>query len=449
MHNLLHGVVVSTYDPIAASKRSRMMLLFVPAMTIAFAIVHTPMQFLHRWYESVIRTLHSADLISKATADSSIVQTVLIMQQYVAPLRTLLFFSALAILFSPLIRSAIAYCREHSVRIFSRRNIITVLSSFAGISILVFPLTLGIMAEGYAQVSIDPLGVFDNSNQLYQRILMPALAYVLQFKGPLLYHIFSIGITILMMLFIMIFFNIRGIVISALELISIGTSSFLITQFQSPGYTEPLAYLLLLLLFVIPTDSLARMSIVVLSILAHEVSAVIITVIALFYFTKEEKVMTFSIFGMYAFFWLLSFGFDLRQMIQVRNVGEESALTWLLRYPMWEVLGIFIAFKVLWIIIGVALYKMSYDRTVILWMIAAAIFLTVGGVDTSRLMGYMFIAFLLSYYSIRKYSLISPGMVKFILIINIVIPSYYFGTNVGSVQFNGLYQLLYNGTLVR
>jgi hypothetical protein len=432
-----------------APLRSGTTMLFVPAMAVAFAIVHSPTQFLHRWYESVIRTLLSADLISKATADASIAQTIFFMQQYMAPLRTLMFFSAIAILFYPLVRSAIAHFREHPARIFSRKNIMTVFGSFAVISILVFPLTLGIMAEGYAQVSIDPLGVFDNSNQVYQRILMPAMAYFLQCKGPLLYHLFSIGITVVLMLFIVIYFDLRGIVLTSLELISIGTSSFMITQFQSPGYTEPLAYLLLLLLFVIPTDSLARMSIVVLSILAHEVSAVVMTVIALFYFTKEEKVMTFSIFGMYAFFWLLSFGFDLRQLIQVRNVGEESALTWLLRYPLREVFGIFISFKLLWIVIGLALVKMSNDRFVIIGMITAAVFLTFGGVDTSRLMGYMFIAVLLSYYSIRKYSLVSETTLKYILFLNIVIPSYYVGTNVGPVQFNGLYQLLFDGSLLR
>ena len=111
---------------------------------------------------------------------------------------------------------------------------------FVIVALLVFPSTLGIMGVGYAQMSIAPFSFIDASDQLYQRLLMPAIAYALHLRGPVLYHLFSLAISFCMIFLLHIFFLRNHVFLTTLEYASIAVSGFIITQFQSCLlYTSP------------------------------------------------------------------------------------------------------------------------------------------------------------------------------------------------------------------
>ncbi|MDD8018175.1 MAG: hypothetical protein PHP42_07365 [Bacteroidota bacterium] len=422
---------------------------FVIGIVFAFGIVHSPMLSLQHWYDTVIVILYANSYIGKTWYDLLVLSKAYILQQYITPIRSILFFLSLIIIFVPLVKSLILFFADFKTIAFSKEVVKKTFVSFFVLAILIFPLKLGIMSVGYAQMSFNPFGIFDESGQLYQRILMPALAYFFQLQGPLLYHVFSLLCTVFLLWLIILFFQRRGINLSNIELISIGTSSFVITQMQSPGYTEPLAYIAILILFIVPTSTYSRLSLVTLAILSHEISALFVGIIALFYFTKVEKFMTGVIFCFYALFWMMNYGFDIGHLLHVRNVGDVSAVTWLIQYPWREVFGVLVSLKLLWIVYAIALYQMKSERKLLISLFVAGIFLTFGGVDTSRLMGYVLIGLFISFFRVKKFSLLSRRALNAIVIFNVMIPSVYIGTNSGIVFFNGLYQLLYTGVLLR
>lgn len=419
---------------------------FVLSLVILFAVVHSPMSFLRHWFDAVLNFL--PHYLSTDVVNSIKLQKDLILQQYVVPFRGLIFISSLLCIILPILQVMRVFFKDHSF--LENRTILKQAAyAFLFLSLLTFPFKLGLMAEGYAQVSMNPFGVIDESNLLYQRLLMPVFAFILQLQGPLLYHVFSLIITFLLLVLIVLFFRIRGISLSILEIVSISTCSFVITQFQSPGYTEPLAYIAMLLVFIVPTGTFARLGLVVLAMLAHEISILPFLLIAFLYFSKEEFMMVCSIAFFYGIFWILSFGLNPQSAVGVREVAGMSAFDWIILNPLYEILGILISMKTFWIVILIAAYQMRNYRSIILGSIAIALVFTLLGVDTSRLMGYSILSLLFSYYAVKKYELIPAQTLHYLTIFNIILPSVYVGTNYGIVFFNGFYQLLYQGILFR
>jgi hypothetical protein len=437
---------------------------FVLSIFILFTLANSPINFVERWYDTISSGLLSYNYLSADNYNFILAQKTFFLQLIIVPVRTLLLFLSLGVIFYPLFEALKAFSSESKKYLTGLHQYRKIIYSFAVLCLLIFPTQLGLGGNIYAKMSFDPLNFNDTSLWFYQRILMPSIAYFLQMRGPLLYYVFSLWCTLLLLWLVSLFFLVRGIELSFLELLSIGTSSFIMTQLQSPGYTEQLSYIFIVLFFIVPTDTYSRLSVVVLSMLSHEISAVVIAFIALLFFTKNQRIMTGIIILLYVGFWLGSFGFHLSDMLHVRNVHGMSGLAWALKYPMRQFIGILLSFKMLWIIVFISLYYMKTQRTLLLGFMLIGLFFTYMGVDTSRLMGFGFISLLFSFYWIKKYSLLNAHYVKYILAGNIMIPSFYIGTNVGPtlingvysigggsgvVIFNGLYQILYFGVLFR
>ncbi|MBW7888480.1 MAG: hypothetical protein H3C35_09000 [Bacteroidetes bacterium] len=416
---------------------------FVSSILLLLVLTHTPLHFISRWYNETAEYLAACHIFSFDVRELFAVQKDFFIQTILTPVRTFLFFISFIVAAIPI---------GASLRIFILQNSKYFLPALKKtypalivLSLLIIPVKLGLMAGGYAQMSYHPLGFFDETNQLYQRLLMPALAYLLQMQGMFLYYIFSLCITALLIWLVNIYFMQKGTVLNLIECISLCTSSFIMTQLQSPGYTEQLSYLFLLMVFIVPLSSFAKYSIVVFSLITHEISGLSFAVLALVMFSKKEKISIFMILLLYASCWLMSFGFNIANLLAARNVGNESGWWWAVQFPYREVLGIGIAYKLLWVVIGAAFFQMNNERKIIGGLVAAALLFTLGGVDTSRLMGYAFPALLISFYYVKKYSLLKDLYVQRLVWLNLLVPSFYVGTNIGIVFFPGLYQLFYKG----
>jgi hypothetical protein len=417
---------------------------FAFSIVVIFAVVHSPMNFARIWYDRICTDFYSPGYISAEAYHYAESEKDLFLTHYYVPIRAILFFFSLSCVLYPVIVSIKNRYRQRASVWLHKKNLLTVLLSFVILCVLVFPLNLAYMGRDYAQMSYNPFGYLDLLNWFYQRLLMPSLAYFLQLEGPVLYFVFSLSCTLTLCGLVHLFFLERGIPLTMVELISICTSSFIVSQLYLPGYTEQMAYIFLILLFVVPTGPVSRLSIVVLAMISHEISTVVVVLIAIFYFTREERWNVGAVIVLYAFFWFLSYGLNLANLLAVRNVRGISGIGYLARYPVREILGVAVSMKLLWLVVGIALYKLKAERKVIAGFIAIALFFTVVGVDTSRLMGFGFLGLLLSFYWVKRDSLVRPTWLRYIMIANLLIPSFYIGTLSGLELINGIFN--YNGT---
>lgn len=438
--------------------------LFVAAVIVLFANTHAPINFVMSWYDRVLQVLHASGYISALSLRHFAEQKDVIIVNVIVPVRTWSFFTALLIAAVPLVRDIRRHVQSRRDIYRDLRTYTVVAVPFLVLCLLTFPSQLGLGGHMYARMSLEPLSFNDSKLWFYQRLLMPSLAYLLMMKGPVLYFIFSLLTTVTMFLLVHLFFVTRGITLSRLELISIGSCSFLMTQLQIPGYTEQLAIIFLLLLLIVPTGSMGRMSLVVLSLLAHEISIVPLIFIAFFTFTGKERAMMTVIILFYCTFWVASYGGDIAQLLSVRNVYGKSGLAWAAEYPLRLLAGIALSYKLLWLPLLYAAYRFRKERWFILGLTVIAVGFTLIGVDTSRLMGFALLAMLSALFLLKKED---PSVHRFypaLLIVNIIIPSFFIGTNIGialvngfyetggpagTIILNGLYQMFYLGVVLR
>ena len=195
--------------------------------------------------------------------------------------------------------------------------------------------------------------------------------------------------------------------------------------------------------------TMPKIAAVSLALFAHEVSIVLFIVVALLYFSKEEKAWVGVVAAVYALFWLMSFGFDIGRLVDVRTVGGLSGFAWLAGHPLRELSGIVISYKLLWVVFFAALFAHSVELKRLLLFLLPGILATIFGVDTTRLMAFAFLAFLFALVYVKRYTLISEKNLQLLFGLNLCLPSVYIGLNSGLVYFDGIYQLLYRGYLFR
>lgn len=411
--------------------------LLVCSIIAACAVIHTPAHFVENW------ALNSQPIFPFAVFKSNQFSYAL------NTMRGLIFLISIGVLLYTFVRPIVDFFSTRGSDFPLGKIFKNSLAVFFIAGILVIPAQLGIMGVGYGQMSRDPFNFYDTSNQIYQRLLMPGIAYFLQFKGPFLFHLFSLFVTFCLIFFTLLFFEVNKIRTTVLGNISLASTSFIITQFQSPGYTEQLSLLFALIVLIVPMGTLPKIAAVSLALFAHEVSILLFIVVAWLYFSKEEKAWVGFVIVVYVSFWMMSFGFDLGNLLEVRTVGGLSGFGWLAIHPFRELSGIVLSYKLLWMIFGIALFYHSVELKRLLLLILPGIFATAFAVDTTRLMAFAFLAILFSLVYVKKYSLVSERNLQLIFGINLCLPSVYIGLNSGLVYFDGIYQLFYRGYLFR
>ena len=426
-------MLISSEDSGSVDKPRLYVLLSVIA---AAAVIHSPALFAERW-------LNAASVQYEAPYLSSSPCLYL-----VNSFRALIFLISIIVLLWTFAFPISEYFAKLKPDLLNRKAVISAAAVFIAAGVLVIPSQLGIMGVGYAEMSKDPFNFQDGSNQIYQRLLLPAVSYFMQLKGPVLFHLFSLLVTLILILCTLLYLQSRDIRTSLLENLSIGVSSFIITQFQSPGYTEQLSLVVVLLIVSVPLGLTARISGVALALFAHEVSVLLLIPVAILCFNKEEKIWSGLVVFIYCAFWLMSYGLDPSRLMAVRAVGGESGFTWLIDHPLRELWGIAASYKLLWIPMVLAMIK-SANRAEIALFILPGIVATFFGVDTSRLMAFSLLGCLAAITAVKKYSLIPEKYLQLLFGLNICLPSVYIGLNSGLVYFNGVYQLLYRGVFLR
>jgi hypothetical protein len=315
------------------------------------------------------------------------------------------------------------------------------------LGVLVVPEGNVSMGTQYAERSMHPFE--QNSDWLHKRLLMPAMAYLLFLSGNKPYFVFGFLITVVFIALLHGWLR-KEAPLPFIGLLSLCTSSFVIYQFQAPGYPDILVFCFLLGVMFANLSEDSKFVLLVLALLTHEASLFVGLPLAWRFLDRRRRVEYLSVVVLYGFVWLAASRFRLVQVLGSHNVQDMSGIEWVLQNPWLEVAGIFFAFKALWLlpIVAIALAAKqgeSTDSAFILICIAAAIVLTTVGVDCSRMAGYGFPAILMS----LKLIMASPRprwtdrALSGLFVVNLLIPSYRVGLNAGIRTKRGLYRVIH------
>ncbi|MFZ5908591.1 MAG: hypothetical protein ACOYYU_01075 [Chloroflexota bacterium] len=302
------------------------------------------------------------------------------------------------------------------------------------------------MGARYAEISEHP---FTQGNSRYSaRLFMPAMAYILFFRGNWLYYLFFLGLTV-GLIALLLHWNKASGGLNAWQCLSLCTSSFVLFQFQSPGYPDVLVFIFFLLVMCDAFGEDAKLSLLILALVTHEASLLVGAVLAWRYLSRGRFIAYISSLVVYTGIGLIATGFHLEALNRY-SVSDMSGIEWVLHAPLKELLGVFIAFKALWAVIfsGIALgirHKLHGETKFIIFTTLAGLVMTCLAIDTSRMMGFAFPG-LLAALSVIRQTLprrTIQWFYVFIFLLNIVLPSFSVELNAQIGFAPGLYQRIY------
>jgi hypothetical protein len=365
-----------------------------------------------------------------------------IISNFISPIRGIILLGSLVLLLHPIIQGIYSsrLLKGHEIK---PSHFLQAVVLFVTLSILFRSYGISGLTEEYANTS---LAMFSRiaTVRYHQRLLMPALANLLFFRGNFFYLVFSFLCAFIFIYTVRLWFHSNQISVSLWQLISLGTLSFIYFQISIPGYPDVLVGIFILLAFTFDLNTKAKLSLIVLSLASHEGSIFIWFALSLILFDLKGFLRFLAVVGIYLFF-MLSINMNLSEVIVAREVGETSSLAWMIARPGWEFLGIFFGFKALWaIVIGAILFLTTQKRHLevfhILLILAAGFSMTLLGVDTSRLFGWAFMAVLLSWKILYNAGGKWSTLIDIALIINLLIPS----TNVFLIMAPGIAPGIYS-----
>jgi hypothetical protein len=385
-----------------------------------------------------------------------------LLDNFVIPLKTIFFLLALIILVIPIFRSVVCsfskFDRSNFRRIFFSSGVI-----FFALSLLIFPYGYGVkpygfhhilgtsgMGIGYAKLSLSPFA--SEINWYYRRILKPAAAYFLHLNGNLLYYIFSLFCTFALIFLLVFFleskgskvdinakmqkkrFEIEQFLLPAPRILAYGslcTGGFVMTDFLWPGMVDQVTFSLILLMSFVSTSLQARMALIALCMLNHEMSSLALIPIITFCFPKKDFFKAFSIIALYFFVWLSMNSFSVDEALSANSSKTSIDMLWV--NPILIMMGIFSAYKLFWIIFCVIQWKLfkkgEFHAAIVIMSLVFVPFLTMGLMcDLTRGISYGFLGIAVSsaiFWDGRLDSLLTKANWTTILfLINIFIPSY-------------------------
>ena len=301
------------------------------------------------------------------------------------------------------------------------------------------PLALGV---DYSLRSASPFTqIADWQNT---RLLMPALSYFLFLRGTSLFYVFFLALTFL---FIALLYSwtCAHASLSLWEFLSLCTASFVVYQFQIPGYPDILVFIFFLLVMRSDFSPAAKLSALLLALVAFESSFIVGLVLAWKYLPRKEQSVYLLSIGVYGLAWLAVWNFDAGAILSSRNVEGLSGLQWVMRNPWLELFGVLAAFKALWAVMlwaaSSAFPSKRGEVRFIVAVIGAGVLMTISAVDTSRLMGYAFPALLVSLALLTDPASNRTGrrILSALFAVNVLIPTVYVGLNSGMRLFRGIY----------
>lgn len=387
-------------------------------------------------------------------------------------MRGLLFTAALACLLIPVARGVARGAREID-RATLRRSFWIALGLFAFCWALSWPYHTSMWAVGnwgtfYARMSEDPFA--ETQVLFYRRLLKPALAHVLQFRGPLLYWLFSMACAALLSFLIVLYFeialvrqtdaqasaNVRRVpdgLLRGLASLAVMSTNLVMLHLAAPGYADDLAAILVILQIVLPLALRERLCLVALTAATHEsVALFALAPLALVLLaTWTQRMAAWSVIGAFFVFWLGNHGFNLSAGVDAHTRFHELDVFHIVRsYPRSLALGLFMAHKLLWLVFAAALCRLLAQRQ---WAGAAALaactlvpLATIPiSLDTSRLVGLGFAGILFSVVLLLPELRTPMGQRLFALtcLFSVLIPYYPSGASWLEVPAGGYYKAVY------
>jgi hypothetical protein len=331
--------------------------------------------------------------------------------------------------------------------------LLTAVGVFIILELLNFQVGVGSMGEEYSRRALSP---FTQGADWYStRFLMPVMAYFLFLRGTWLYYIFSAILTVVFIALLLSWNRKRG-GLAFWQFISLCTSSFVLFQFQYPGYSDILVFILFLLVMRDDFSEQSKLSFLILALLAYETSFIVGVILAWRYLGRKGQVIYLALLVLYGILWVSLAGRGGMAILFSHNVSNKSGLMWLYFHPLRELFGVFIAFKLTWLLIAAAVIvawrsRAFQEMTFILAIVGAGLVITFLAVDTSRLMGFAFPA-LLCALTVLGGALSGKGSARLlsaVWILNLLIPSVYMGMNTGINTWPGLYGWLYHTVIGR
>lgn len=412
-------------------------LLYLGCCLILFLIVHLTMDRLVPLLQAVSQL---PSLFGLPVADG---QRFLF---YVPSLKGMLFLCSTAVLALPIMKDVRRMLADSDLR----RILASLAAAVCALILLnglIFTLENKYMGVEYAARTLNPFA--QNADWFNKRLFMPALAHILFFRDQWLFYLFSNLIFLLFLALLYAWVKENG-QFRFWQFFSLSTCSFAIFQCQSPGYPDILVFTFFLLVMYHGFSQNAKLAMLLLALVTHEASLFVGVVLAWRYLDWDRRVVYVISLVMYGVIWLGAYGFALPALVASHNVRGRTTLQWIALRPGTELLGIFLSFKAVWVlaIVGAVLAvrrRWNADAGFILASLAGGLGITLLAVDTSRVAAYGFPGVLAAIAVIRHGlpEKISRWLFSIVLLVNLVIPSFYVGLNCWIDTRPGLYKALW------
>jgi hypothetical protein len=397
------------------------------------------------------------------------------------PLKELLFLLSLLTIAYPIIR-CVSKSRDFWRRLASKQTVLPALTLFLLLSLFVFPYSYprglhshpsGLAGNGqiFGQMSIAPFQ--ENNPMFYKRLLKPALAHFIHLDGYLRYYFFSLICTYILILLTVVFWETRLLpatsgedypqspnpTVKWLIYLSVMTSSFILTDFQWPGYSDDLSFILVLLMATIPMTSQARLATIALCLLNHDGIALALVPVILCCFPKRERVTALLGVGFFYVIVAAGYGFSIHSSLQAQQTVSDSGsgAVWqaALRDPGFFLASLFFTYKLLWIVpaLAVAIAWNRKDKatsTAIVGITFFPVLLTLIAWDTTRVAGFGWLGLLIAVGVVIRALNSQPKVYHYALLAlisaNLIMPSYNvvlgFKDSFSKYPYPGLYMLI-------
>jgi hypothetical protein len=307
-------------------------------------------------------------------------------------LKGMFFLLTFVVLFLPVVRDIYVVWPVSSESHKQTRSIILAIIVFVILFILHPQFGLRDFGEDYSQIALNPF--MQTVGWHNTRLLLPAIAYIFFFRGYWLYYVFFVILTIAFIYALHSWFARTGS-LAAWEFLSICTSSFVYFQFQFPGYTDILIFIFFLFVIQDEVSQKSKLFMLVLSLFVHEASFFIGLILAWRFLDRKHGLLYVLVLAMYFLTWMAISSGGLQSIVVSHDVNNLSGIDWLIQSPIFELMGIFISYKILWLIVFWAVVqayrsRMYRDIIYISGLFGMGLLMTILAVDTSRLFGFTF-----------------------------------------------------------
>lgn len=305
------------------------------------------------------------------------------------------------------------------------------------------PLSMG---YGYAEMSVHPFDM--PTTWYYKRLLMPALAYATGMRDIHLYFVFSCVVTYSFMLLLWVavekLISESSQYIKFLVFVSLCSLECVSFLFFFPGYVDSLLSILILSVYVFPFSHQAKIVLLVLALLTHEISLFICMPYLLFQCKAGERKTGLLIMICYCVLYMTAFQFNLKNLLAVHLVSGLTSIQWIGKDIMLFCCGLLASFKLLWIFFFFGIrYGDNKDKKIIVSIILTCFTCALMGVDTSRLMAFAFPALLISLpYVVKK---MPKQLLIVLLVITLLLPHISVTLNMGvlhTIYFKDFFEAL-------